>query len=431
MRRFLKNVRLGTKNLLLHKLRSLLTMLGVVFGVGSVVAMLSVGEGASAEAMAQIEKLGSRNILVTSQEPVETAANSGGQRQRMSNYGVKYEDVGRLRETIPGISRVVPAKAVRKQGRLGTNVEELRLVGTTPQWSEIVKRNLVAGRHLAPGDMSGYNDVVVLTEQGARKLLATRATVGSQVSIGGGSYEVIGIVESAGGGNNGRDGVDAGNSGLPTPDENVDAYVPLPLLRERLGDLIVEISSGNFSREEIELHQVIVEVDDMEDVPLVANATRRMFERFHDKVDYKMTVPLELLRQAEETKRRNNIVLGSIAGISLLVGGIGIMNIMLASVTERTREIGIRRAIGARRSVIIQQFLIETVVLSTIGGLIGMGLGVLIPEIIEHYTDMRTVVTPWSLIVSVGISMFVGIVFGLYPAVRAANLDPIQALRHE
>ena len=169
----------------------------------------------------------------------------------------------------------------------------------------------------------------------------------------------------------------------------------------------------------------------MDDVPQVATAVERMFERFHDQADYRITVPLQLLREAEAIKRRNSIVLGSIAGISLLVGGIGIMNIMLASVTERTREIGIRRAIGAKRSAIVQQFLIETVVLSTIGGLIGMGLGILIPAIIERYTGMPTVVTPWSLVASVGISMLVGIVFGLYPAVRAANLDPIQALRHE
>jgi putative ABC transport system permease protein len=156
-----------------------------------------------------------------------------------------------------------------------------------------------------------------------------------------------------------------------------------------------------------------------------------MFQTYHTSVDYKMTVPLSLLEEAEATKRRMNVVLGSIAGISLLVGGIGIMNIMLASVTERTREIGIRRAIGARRKQIIGQFLIETLVLSTAGGLIGMGLGALIPQIIEWRAGMPVSTEPWMLGLSVGISMFVGIVFGLYPAVRAANLDPIQALRHE
>ena len=430
-----RNVKLGIKNLLLHKLRSALTMLGVVFGVGSVVAMLSVGEGASAEALARIEKLGSRNILIESRQAVGEASGSGGQRSRLSIYGVRYADVDRLSQLTPQIRRVVPAKAVRKEGRLGRRMEELRLVGTTAEWQELVPRPLIAGRHLTGRDLVDRNDVVVLTESGARKLLATEGTVGEQVKIGGGSYEVVGIVRSAAGGEDGGGGQSAGKNsnegGLPTPDQDVDAYVPLPLLKERLGDLIVERTAGGRNREQVELHQAIVEVDSMDDVPQVATAVERMFERFHDQADYRITVPLQLLREAEAIKRRNSIVLGSIAGISLLVGGIGIMNIMLASVTERTREIGIRRAIGAKRSAIVQQFLIETVVLSTIGGLIGMGLGILIPAIIERYTGMPTVVTPWSLVASVGISMLVGIVFGLYPAVRAANLDPIQALRHE
>ena len=425
MRRLFKNITLGIKTLMLHKLRSILTMLGVIFGVGSVVAMLSVGEGASAAALAEIDKLGVRNILVNSQEPEEAA---DGQRRRLVVYGITYADADRL-ETLPSIDRVVPAKAVRKPGRLGDVSVELRLVGTTPGWAELVNRRLIAGRHLVAGDADGRRNVVILTEQGARKLLAGEGTVGKQIVIGGGSYEVAGIVESAAsvsqeGGGGGASG------GVPTPDENVDAYVPLPLLKERLGDVVVENTSGSFKREQVELHQVIVEVSDPKAVPGVAAGVRRMFETFHDRVDYRMTVPLELLRQAEATKRRSNIVLGSIAGISLLVGGIGIMNIMLASVTERTREIGIRRAIGARRGQIIQQFLIETVVLSTAGGAIGVALGVTIPEIIERYADMRTIVLPWMVGLSLGISVLTGVVFGLYPAVRAANLDPIQALRH-
>ena len=156
-----------------------------------------------------------------------------------------------------------------------------------------------------------------------------------------------------------------------------------------------------------------------------------LLKRFHRKEDYRVSVPLALLRQAEATKRTFNIVLGSIAAISLLVGGIGIMNIMLASVTERTREIGIRRAIGAKRRQIVGQFLIETVVLSTTGGLIGIGIGLLVPWLITHFADMPTVVRPGSLFLSLGISMTVGILFGIYPAFRAAELDPIEALRHE
>lgn len=426
-RKIIRNIRLGIKNLLLHKLRSMLTMLGVVFGVGSVVAMLSVGEGASKEAEAQIVKLGSNNILVEAQQPVENTG-SGSQAMRLSIYGIRYDDAARAQETIPGVARVVPAKTIRKEGRLGDRREELRLVGTTPAWFDLVPREVLAGRKIGTPDMEGFNDVVVLTESGARKLLATKATVGTRVRIGGASFQVIGIIQSSGGT---AGGGSSGGSGLPTPDRDVDAYVPLPIMRERFGDLFVELSSGGMRREQVELHQLIVEVAKQEDVPRVADALERMFKTYHAKVDYRMTVPLALLERAQEQKRIFNIVLGSIAGISLLVGGIGIMNIMLASVTERTREIGIRRAIGAKRRQIIGQFLIETLVLSTAGGLVGMGLGVLIPQIIEWTGKMPVSTEPWMLGLSVGISMFVGIVFGLYPAIRAANLDPIQALRHE
>ena len=191
------------------------------------------------------------------------------------------------------------------------------------------------------------------------------------------------------------------------------------------------MTAGSRSREMVELHQIIVKVGNREDVEATAKGVESMLERFHKKKDYKLSIPLQLLRQAEATSRTFNIVLGSIAGISLLVGGIGIMNIMLASVTERTREIGIRRAIGAKRRQIVTQFLIETVVLSTTGGIIGIGIGMLIPWLITYFAGMPTFVTPWSLFLSLGISMGVGIIFGLYPAVRASSLDPIVALRHE
>lgn len=418
--KFIRNILLGIENLLLHKLRSFLTMLGVVFGVGSVVAMLSVGEGASKEALEQIRKLGSNNIIISSMKSIEEESASTT-RTYMSIYGLTYDDQTRIAETFNTIKQTAPVKLIRKEGRLGARSMELRVVGTTPQWFELVNRPIIAGRVLLEKDQKSQASVAVLTEFGARKLLATESTIGQAIRIGGDYFEVVGIIKSESG--------QAGN--IQIPDQQVDVYIPLRVARSYFGDIFSRRTAGSRIRELVELHQIIVQVDNMDNVELTAVAIERMLNRFHKKKDYMISVPLALLRQAEATKRTFNIVLGSIAGISLLVGGIGIMNIMLASVTERTREIGIRRAIGAKRKQIIVQFLIETVVLSTIGGILGIGIGVLIPLVITYFAGMPTVITMASILLPLFISASIGIIFGLYPAVRAANVDPIVALRHE
>jgi len=418
--RFIQNILLGIENLLLHKLRSFLTMLGVVFGVGSVVAMLSVGEGASKEALEQIRKLGSNNIIISTVKSAEDEAVSTSH-SHMSIYGLTYEDYARVVEDFDAVKRAVPVKLIRKESRLGEKALELRVVGTTDLWFELVPRQIIAGRVLMERDILEKAPVAVLTEFGARKLLANESTVGQTIRIGGDCFEIIGIVKSESG--------SAGNIRLP--DEEVDVYIPVDVARKYFGDINVRRTAGSRIRERVELHQILLEVDNTGDVEPLAKAVEVMLSRFHKKKDYVVSVPLALLKQAEATKRRFNIVLGSIAGISLLVGGIGIMNIMLATVTERTREIGIRRAIGARRSQIIGQFLVETSVLSTIGGLIGIGFGVVVPALITYFTQMPTVVTAEGILLPLFISAGVGIVFGLYPAIRAADVDPIVALRHE
>jgi len=419
VRGLVRAIRIGIKDLWLHRLRSLLTILGVVFGVGSVVAMLAVGEGASAQALERIRRLGSNNIMLNGAKAVEDE--TSGEIRRMSVYGLTYDDETRLKECFPTVKRVVPAKLVRKEGRVGERSLEVRIVGTTPEWFELVPRRMLAGRELAEHDLDAHASVTVLTESGARKLLAIERSIGGFVRIGGVAFEVVGIVES-----------DVGKVGdLPTPDQEVDAYIPITVCRDRFGDITQRRTSGSFEREMVELHQIIVEVDKTADVEPTADAITTMLKRFHKREDYKVGVPLTLLREAEATKRTFNIVLGAIAGISLLVGGIGIMNIMLASVTERTREIGIRRAIGAKKRQIIGQFLIESVVLSVVGGLVGVSLGIAIPWVIQRFSGMPTVVTPFSILLALSISGAVGIAFGLYPARRAAELDPIVALRHE
>lgn len=416
----LQNIESGIKNLMLHKLRSLLTMLGMVFGVASVIAMLSIGEGASKQALDDIRKLGSTNIIINAVKPSQDEA-AASVRTFLSVYGLLYDDEARIQESFDTVKRTVPVKVVRKEGRLYERALELRIVGTTSSWFQLVKRPIIAGRTLIPFDEDSLANVCVLTEYGARRLLATRGTIGEALRIGDDYFEVVGIVKS-----------EEGQSGdIQTPDEKVDAYIPVTVARKRFGDMNFRRTTGAQEAEMVELHQLIVEVRSNSDVEPTAEGIRAMLKRFHKREDYRLSVPLTLLRQAEATKRTFNIVLGSIAAISLLVGGIGIMNIMLASVTERTREIGVRRAIGAKRKEIILQFLIETVVLSMVGGFIGIGIGISIPWTVTYFAGMPTVVTATSLVLAAGISIAVGIIFGLYPAVRAANLDPITALRHE
>jgi putative ABC transport system permease protein len=312
-------------------------------------------------------------------------------------------------------------KIIRKEARLRERSMELRVVGTTAEWFELVPREVEAGRVLLRSDEEKKAPVAVLTEFGARKLLATQGSIGQTVRIGGNEFEVVGIVRSESG--------QAGN--IQIPDQEADVYISLEVARRYYGDIFTRVTSGSFERERVELHQIIVQVDDSRHVEAAAAGIERMLGLFHKKKDFVVSVPLALLKQTEATKRTFNIVLGSIAGISLLVGGIGIMNIMLASVTERTREIGIRRAIGAKRRQIIYQFLIETCVLSMFGGMIGLGIGVLIPRLITHFSDMPTVVTLNGILLPLFISMSIGILFGLYPAIHAAKVDPIVALRHE
>jgi len=417
--RLRRDIKLGVKNLLLHKLRSLLTMLGLVFGVGSVIAMLAIGEGASEEALEQIRKLGSRNIIITAKFP-EDESRAAQSNVRMTVYGLLYEDYGRL-SIIPTVVGAVPVKMVQKEASLGKRSLDMRIVGTTEQWFQLVERDLLAGRVMTEGDIENRASVAVLTEFGARRLLATEAAIGSVLRIGGKAYEVIGIVRSE----------MTDNVSMQTPDQQTDAYIPMTTAREHYGDILNQRRNGVNIRELVQFHRIILCVDDDKNVVPTAAAAEHILDKYHKRKDYTISVPLALLRQAEATKRTFAIVLGSIAGISLLVGGIGIMNIMLATVTERTREIGIRRAIGARAGQIVSQFLIETMVLSITGGLIGILVGVFIPWVVTKLAEMPTIVTPLSIVLSLGISVSVGIIFGIYPAIRASRLDPIIALRHE
>ena len=421
-------IKLGATDVWRHKTRSFLTMLGMVFGVGSVIAMLAVGEGASHQALESIKRLGSQNIMVSSVKPAASVSAGSAQATQMDVYGLLDEDDARIRETVPGVADTVPARMVRRAARFNDRALDLRVVETVPSWFEVVRRPVLAGRVLKKEDCDARAtahdnqaraNVCVLTEFGVRHLLAGEKVVGQHIRLGSALFEVVGIVKNEESGN------------VRAPDSDADVYISMEAGRRIFGIASIRWISGTRQGEKLELSEIIVRMRSTADVEPGAKAIDSMLRRFHKKPDFKIDVPLSLLREAEKTKRTYNIVLGAIAGISLLVGGIGIMNIMLASVTERTKEIGIRRAIGARKSRIVVQFLINTCVLSITGGAVGVAVGVAIPFAITFFSGMPTLIRLYSMALAFGISVGTGVVFGLYPALRAASLDPIEALRHE
>ncbi|HYE33228.1 MAG TPA: ABC transporter permease [Methylomirabilota bacterium] len=425
----LTTIRLGVKSLTLHKLRAALTMLGIIFGVCSVIAMLAIGEGASYEAQEAIKKLGSRNIIVRSLKPVDDAkASSGGMGGRpvALDYGLKYEDAARIQSTIPGVRHVLPMRIIRETANFERNKINCQIIGTLPSYADITGVETLRGRFLTHVDEQNQDNVCVVTAGLAERLFPFQDPLQHTIKVDIFYFRVVGVIQEK---NMPEQRTQSGKMEGEPMDNNL--YIPLSTSRSRFGETLIKRSAGSMEMETVQLHQITVEMADTPQVEIAEPQIKTLLKKFHERSDYEMIVPLQLLRQAEQTKRIFNIVLGSIAAISLLVGGIGIMNIMLATVTERTREIGVRRALGARKSDITMQFLVETIVLSVGGGLIGVAIGIIVPYIVAHVADMKTIVTPWSVVIAFTISAAVGVIFGIYPAKSAAELDPIEALRHE
>ena len=426
-------IKVGMKNLLLHKLRSLLTMLGVILGVGSVISMLAIGEGSKREALEKIKQLGATNVIIRSVKPGSGPQSGSGsansqqqQRSWVLEYGLKYNDFERLKATLPTIRKAVPIALLTKDARHKHRwIPNARILGTTPDFLEVKNLRKGRGRFLTNVDLELTHNVAVLAAGAANELFKYEEPLGEHVQLGDDVYLVVGVLSPQGSGN-------ATPGAIGQQDYNNDIYIPITCARGRFGQIQEIRSAGSRTYEMTELHEITLSVHNEQVVSQTAAMARSLLDKSHPEGDdFKLQVPLELLHQAEQEKRIWNIVLGSIAGISLLVGGIGIMNIMLASVTERTREIGIRRALGARRWDITFQFLVETILLSSTGGLLGIALGLFIPVVVTRFSEIDTVINWWSVLLSFGISVGIGIVFGMYPARRAALMDPIEALRHE
>ncbi len=402
----------GLESLRHHLLRSFLAMLGIIFGVGAVIAMLSIGAGAEREALEIIDAMGLRNVVVK-----DKRIDRENERQeiRRKSAGLSARDATALRDAVPGVEHVVakievePWKVLSPTGRA-----KPRVLGVSADYPQLVKVRLREGRFFDGYDEETFAAVCVIGDQVRRELFGFGPALGRPLKVNDEWLTVVGVLASG--------SVKREVQGVTLEGTANDVYLPVttaerrftrPPLKSPLDELVVSMAPGAPVQES-------------------AAVIQTMLDRLHSGAeDYTITVPEALLEQSRRTQRLFDIVMGAIAGISLLVGGIGIMNIMLATVLERTREIGVRRALGAREKDVRNQFVIEAFAVTVTGGLLGIAMGLAIAKGVALYAGWKTIVTFWSIALSVGVSAGVGLVFGIYPAMRAARLNPVEALRYE
>ena len=401
-------LRLGVRSLLVHKLRSVLSILGVVFGVAAVTAVSAVGEGARREAVAQIGSLGIDTMTVRARPPAAGASNASAP----GAGGLRLREADAIRAVVPNLVAAAPVREASLSAEASGRAIDTGVVGTTAAYRDAARLRLSSGRFVTDLDVGEGKRVAVLGATVANALFPFEAPVGQRVVLGGDWYDVVGVVE-------GRAVVRGRPGPIRTRDVNRAVFVPLPAL-DRGGDNRLD-----------GIDEIVLRVDDADRVGASAEVTRRVVQRTTGGTQFDVIVPREILRQKERTQRIFNVVTGAIAAISLLVGGIGIMNIMLASVAERTREVGIRRAVGAARRDIAAQFLVESSLLTCAGGVIGALLGIVGSFAIQMLADWPTALSPGMLLTGLVVALATGIGFGFYPAWQAAHLEPMDALRSE
>jgi putative ABC transport system permease protein len=395
-----------------HKLRTTLTMLGMMFGVGAVIAMLSIGAGAEKQALALIDRLGTRNVVIRSRtyKPEEL------QEIRKKSIGLSQRDIQAIEEAVPGVAFAAPRveldpyKILSAAGKTTAQV-----FGVSHRHLEVTSLALVEGRFLDQPDERDHAQVCVIGAGARRDLFGADPALGHDVKINDVWCEVIGVLAP-------EANPVSQVQGVAVSSTDHEIYMPFTTALRKL----------DHDPMKAPLSEIVVRLEPNAPAGETGAVVGTLLDRLHGGVrDYDIVVPEALLEHSKKTQQLFNLVMGLIAGISLLVGGIGIMNIMLASVLEQTREIGVRRAVGARRADIRFQFLVTAFSLAMIGGLLGVAVGVGLGLVVAVYADWPTVVTTWSIVLSLGVSIVVGVASGLYPAMRAAKLDPIQALHAE
>ena len=413
-------------NLMLHKTRSLLAALGIIFGVASVICMLSISEVARQDVVQRIQRMGVNNLILDTVEPEEVRASARARSSSGSNaetkvfkYGITRQDLNTLRRNVAAISEIVPmaTKSVDVSGNQKT--ANSNVVGTTPNYCDVMSHAVRSGRFITDVDEKNLASVCVLGYTTARDLYPLANPVGQVVKLEGMYFNVVGVMELKG---------ETGAAGKMTdPDKSV--YIPYETAFARFG---LGDNPTVFSMEQpVEVNRAVLQINDTTMLKPVSQVATNMLDRLHKSDDFSVTVPHSLLNEQKKSEKIFRWVMGSLAAISLLVGGIGIMNIMLANTTERKSEIGLRRALGARRSDIVSLFVSESLLLCVFGGAVGVVVGFGLAQLIGSLAEWTVVYHAWSVPLGIVVSAIVGLVFGTIPAFRAARQDPVLALRSE
>ena len=423
-----------------NKLRSALTSLGVVFGVASVIAMFAIGKGSEKELMAQFELVGTNNIII---KPSNDLVNEGGMSNESYSPGLSIEDIQNISKVIPTVYKTSPEILWEPRGENFGRKGSEKLIGVNTDYFSIMNLKLNSGRYFSEQELLLGDPVGIIGGRLRNRFFVRKSPIGKRIKIGDRWITIIGVLKE-------KNFTEDNSKILGVRNSNDVVYVPVKTLLNRFENKLTSFAINTAlddSRGEndddrtmcipqlVQKHQIdkiIVQVDDSDMVYLTADVISRMLKRRHNGViDFELIIPEQVLQQKQRSKRVFNIVLGSIAGISLLVGGIGIMNIMIASVMERIQEIGIRISVGAKRTDILFQFLLEAILISLVGGIFGIALGSLTAKLITNLSDLPTLITPASIFTSFFVALVTGLIFGISPAIMATKQDPIVSLRYE
>lgn len=439
----IENLKIGLAELKSNKMRTSLTMLGIIFGVGAVIAMLSIGEGARQETLEQIELMGTNNIIIN-QKAIKTEAKGGDKNKAQFSPGLSVKDALAIKDLNPFVEGVTYQKEIPNTILYKSEILQTKIVGTTADYITIYNSQLASGTFFKRHHLDDVANVCVIGPGIKKKLFKFEDPIKKQIKIGSSWFTVLGVIAS-------KNISSSGAQNIEMRDFNNEIYVPYSTLVYKLGiseeeegamyfggGMRFSIRGGFRGADQIDVvdrnsaDQVTVKIKKGLPVDKAGDLiARQLLRRHYGTEDYEIVIPEALLEQKQKTQKIFNIVMGAIAGISLLVGGIGIMNIMLANILERTREIGIRRAMGATKNDVLSQFLYEAMVISILGGILGIIIGFLLTSLITTYAEWRTVITPFSIILAFVVSVLIGIGFGSYPAKKAADKDPIESLRYE